>query len=53
MSPRPKSLSAPGVSITTRESIIEDTLNAIRAGTFALMSPVTTSTLGLWVANTK
>ena len=33
-----------------RESIFENTRNAMRAGKFALMRPVMTSTLGRWVA---
>ena len=47
------SFSAPGWSSTTRESASEDVANAIRLGTFALMSPVTTSTLGRCVASTR
>ena len=40
MSPRPISWFAPGESNIVRESIIEATLNAMRAGKFALMTPV-------------
>ncbi len=53
MSPRPKSFSAPGVSIITLESTIEETLKAILHGIFALISPVITSTEGLCVETTK
>jgi len=36
-----------------RESMAEDTANAIRLGMFALMRPVTTSTDGRCVATTR
>ena len=47
------SFSAPGWSSTTRESVSELVANASRDGTFALIRPVTTSTLGRWVASTR
>ena len=50
MSPLPSSCSAPGMSRMTRESTAEATLKAMRAGKLALIRPVTTSTLGRWVA---
>ena len=34
----------------TRESICDETANAMRVGKFALIRPVSTSTLGRWVA---
>ena len=46
MSPWPSSDSAPFWSRITRESVCEDTANAIRDGTFALIMPVITSTRG-------
>ena len=46
ISPRPKSFSAPLESMIVRESVPLDTANAILEGTFALMIPVITSTLG-------
>ena len=52
-SPWPMSLSAPGWSRMTRESVTLVTANASRDGTLALMSPVTTSTDGRWVASTR
>ena len=52
-SPRPMSFSAPGWSRMTRESASELVANARRDGTFALIRPVTTSTLGRWVASTR
>ncbi|CAB4870130.1 unannotated protein [freshwater metagenome] len=45
-SPWPISFSAPCWSRMTRESVIDDTANARREGTLALISPVTTSTDG-------
>ena len=45
--------SAPGWSRTTRESASWLVANAMREGTLALMSPVTTSTEGRWVARTR
>ena len=53
MSPCPSSDSAPFWSRMTRESVWEETANAIRAGTFALIMPVITSALGRWVASTQ
>ena len=53
MSPWPSSDSAPFWSRITRESVCEDTANAIRAGTLALIMPVITSALGRWVASTR
>ena len=53
MSPWPSSDSAPFWSRMTRESVWEDTLNAIRDGTLALIIPVMTSTRGLCVASTR
>ncbi len=50
MSPRPSSCSAPLPSSTVRESTLEATWKAMRVGKLALMSPVTTSTEGRWVA---
>src|SRR5699024_4977057 len=52
-SPWPMSFSAPGWSSTTRESASDEVANARREGTLALMRPVTTSTLGRWVASTR
>ena len=53
MSPWPSSDSAPFWSRITRESVCDETANAIRAGTFALIMPVITSALGRWVASTR
>jgi hypothetical protein len=53
MSPFPINLSAPLTSRIVRESIFVATWNAILAGKFALITPVITSTEGLWVAITK
>ena len=53
ISPFPKSFSAPTWSKIVLESTCEDTANAILEGTFALISPVITSTEGLCVAITK
>ena len=52
-SPWPTSFSAPGWSRMTRESIRLEVEKASRDGTLALISPVTTSTLGRWVASTR
>ncbi len=52
MSPRPIRSSAPGASRIVRESIWEAIANAIRLGKLALIRPVTTLTLGRWVART-
>ena len=53
MSPLPTSFSAPGWSRITRESVRLDTAKAIRAGMFALMTPVMTLTDGRWVATIR
>ena len=53
MSPWPTSFSAPFWSSTTRESAWLEVMSAMRLGMFALISPVTTSTLGRWVATTR
>ena len=53
MSPWPSRLSAPFESRITRESVCEETANAIRDGTFALIIPVITSTDGRCVASTR
>ena len=53
MSPWPSSASAPFTSRITRESVCDDTANAIRDGTLALIMPVITSTRGPWVASTR
>ena len=50
MSPRPMSCSAPFWSRIVRESTFDAAWKAIRAGKFALMSPVITSTEGRCVA---
>ena len=52
-SPLPTSFSAPGWSRITRLSARDEVANASRLGTFALISPVTTSTDGRWVASTR
>ena len=53
MSPWPINFSAPGWSRITRESASVLTENASRLGTFALITPVMTSTEGRWVAITR
>ena len=53
MSPAPSSDSAPFWSRITRESVCEETANAIRDGTLALIRPVITSTRGDCVASTQ
>ena len=53
MSPWPSSDSAPPWSRITRESICDETANAIRAGTFALIMPVMMSALGRCVASSR
>ena len=53
MSPLPSSRSAPISSSTTRESLRLVTWKAIRAGRFPLIRPVTTSTVGFWVARIR
>ena len=53
MSPWPSSDSAPPWSRITRESVCEETANAMREGTFALIMPVMTSTDGRCVASTR
>ena len=52
-SPCPTNFSAPGVSKITRLSASELVAKDRREGTLALINPVTTSTDGRWVANTK
>ena len=52
-SPLPRSASAPPVSRMVRESTFWLTRKAMRAGKFALMMPVITSTDGRWVARTR
>lgn len=52
-SPMPISFSAPAWSRITRESVSDDVANASRDGTLVLISPVTTSTDGRWVASTR
>ena len=49
----PTSRSAPGWSRMTRESVRLDTAKAMRAGMFALITPVITLTLGRWVATIR
>ena len=53
MSPLPRSCSAPLPSRIVRESIFDATRNAMRAGRFALMRPVITSTDGRCVARIR
>ena len=53
MSPWPSSDSAPLPSRITRESVCDETANAMRDGTFALIIPVITSTEGRCVASTR
>ncbi len=53
MSPRPSRCSAPMTSRMVRESTRVATRKLSRAGKFALISPVMTSTLGRWVATTR
>jgi hypothetical protein len=53
MSPSPTSFSAPPWSRIVRLSACVAIASAIRDGTFALMSPVTTSTDGRWVATMR
>jgi len=53
ISPLPSSLSAPIISRITRESTLEDTWKAMRAGKLALMMPVITLMEGLWVARMR
>ena len=53
MSPRPSSFSAPVPSRIVRESTADAVANATRAGMFALMSPVMTSTDGRCVPSTR
>ena len=50
ISPLPSSRSAPAMSKMVRESTWELTAKEMRDGTFALISPVMTSTDGRWVA---
>ena len=49
----PISFSAPAWSRITRLSVSDDVANASRDGTLVLISPVTTSTDGRWVASTR
>jgi hypothetical protein len=49
----PSKRSAPISSSTTRESPRLATWKAIRAGMFPLIKPVTTSTVGFWVARIR
>ena len=53
MSPWPSRCSAPFWSRMVRESVREETWKEMRAGKFALMMPVSTSTLGRCVASTR
>ena len=53
MSPLPKSFSAPTWSKIVLESVPEETANDTLDGIFALITPVITSTEGLWVAIIK
>ena len=53
MSPRPRSFSAPVMSMIVRESTAEAVANATRAGMLALIRPVMTSTDGRCVATTR
>ncbi len=53
MSPRPNNCSAPIPSKMVVESVNDDTLKAILVGMFALIVPLTTSVVGLWVATNK
>ena len=53
MSPNPRSVSAPDWSRMVRESNWEITLKETRDGKFALITPVSTSTEGRWVAKIR
>ena len=53
MSPSPRRRSAPIASRIVRESVRDVTWNEMRAGKFALMRPVITSTEGRCVAITR
>ena len=53
MSPKPISFSAPDWSSITLESVVEATEKANLEGILAFITPVITSTEGLWVATTK
>ena len=53
MSPCPTSFSAPFMSRMTRLSAWLEVISATRLGMLALISPVTTSTLGRCVATTR
>ena len=53
MSPRPSSCSAPLASRMVRESTRAETRKEMRAGKFALINPVSTSTEGRCVASTR
>jgi hypothetical protein len=49
----PSSVSAPIWSRIVRESIFDETWNAMRVGMLALIRPVMTSTDGRWVARIR
>ena len=53
MSPLPSSFSAPLASRIVRESVFDETRNEMRAGRFALIRPVMTSTDGRCVARIR
>ena len=53
MSPLPSRSSAPDTSNMTLESVCDATVKAMRVAMLAFSRPVTTSTVGLWVASTK
>ena len=53
ISPRPISWFAPGWSMIVRESTIDVTRNAMRAGKLALMTPVMMFVVGRCVAMTR
>ena len=53
MSPIPSRFSAPGQLMMVAESCREATWKEMRAGKFALITPVTTSVEGRWVATIR
>ena len=53
MSPMPRSLSAPIVSMMIRESTLDGTRKAMRQEKLFLIVPVMTSMDGRWVARTR
>ena len=53
MSPWPSSCSAPGSPRMVRLSILDETRKLIRLGRLALITPVSTSTEGRWVATIR